>query len=100
MWEFPGGKLHPGESLADGLKREMWEELRVEAELAGDVLLNVPDPGSDYVIKFVPAKISGTPHLSEHEEIRWARPQELVTFALAPTDRRFAELFLSHLPEP
>jgi 8-oxo-dGTP pyrophosphatase MutT (NUDIX family) len=95
MWEFSGGKLNPRESLTEGLRRELWEELRIDAEPAGDVLLDVPDPDSDYVIKFIPVTIHGTLHMREHEEIRWATPKELVALALAPADRRFAELVLS-----
>jgi 8-oxo-dGTP diphosphatase len=95
MWEFPGGKLNPGESLAEGLRREMWEELQVLAELGGEPLLQVEDPGSHYVIVFVPARILGEPTLLEHEESRWVAPADLQDLSLAPSDSVFAELVLS-----
>ena len=33
LWEFPGGKIEPPESPRAGLKRELWEELRVDVEV-------------------------------------------------------------------
>ncbi|MGH7627864.1 MAG: (deoxy)nucleoside triphosphate pyrophosphohydrolase [Gemmatimonadales bacterium] len=89
LWEFPGGKLQSGESLADGLRRELLEELGVEAELGGEPLLEVEDPGSAYLIVFVPARLAGEPVCLEHDALCWAGLDELMTLPLAPSDRRF-----------
>lgn len=89
LWEFPGGKLHPGETLADALRRELREELGVEGTPRGEPLLEVADPGSEFVIVFVPAEVAGEPVCLEHSELRWADVSELGELALAPSDRRF-----------
>jgi 8-oxo-dGTP diphosphatase len=98
LWEFPGGKLNPGETLADGLKREMWEELGVRAELRARPLLEVADTGSAFVIIFTPAHFSGEPTPLEHEEIRWVKLEELQYLALAPSDHLFVHTRLLKLP--
>jgi 8-oxo-dGTP diphosphatase len=94
LWEFPGGKLNAGESLADGLRRELLEELGVNAELIGDALLELPDPGSAYVIVFVPARVIGEPLCLEHDALRWASVEELKSLPLAPSDACFVERVL------
>jgi 8-oxo-dGTP pyrophosphatase MutT (NUDIX family) len=94
MWEFPGGKLNPGESLADGLRREMLEELGISAELKGMPLLEVADTGSDFVIIFAPADLLGEPSPLEHDELRWVEPDEFQHFPLAPSDHVFVQKHL------
>jgi 8-oxo-dGTP diphosphatase len=91
MWEFPGGKLNCGETLAEGLTREMWEELRVEAAVTGTPLLEVTDTGSDFVIIFTPAEFSGEPTPLEHQELRWVTLEELQHLGLAPSDQFFVQ---------
>jgi 8-oxo-dGTP diphosphatase len=71
-WEFPGGKVEPGESPQQALVRECREELGVELEVAdllGEVQVGI---GPMYVYR---ARIvSGTPIAYEHAEVRWLEP--------------------------
>jgi 8-oxo-dGTP diphosphatase len=98
LWEFPGGKLNPGETIAEGLAREILEELGVAARQTGAPLLEVADPGSPYLIVFVPTALEGEPTCIEHDELLWATRGELDELALAPGDRRFIQVILAGIP--
>jgi len=90
LFEFPGGKLLEGESLADGLTRELREELGVEVTGIGDVRFAIQDPGSEFLIEFAEVSVAGEPAALEHDEIRWVTAGEIHELPLAPSDRAFA----------
>jgi 8-oxo-dGTP diphosphatase len=90
-WEFPGGKLEPGESHLEAARREMREELAVEVVDAGDVLCSRRDAGSPFVIDFVAVRVAGEPRALEHDDVRWVTPAEAARLPLAPADRAFVE---------
>jgi mutator protein MutT len=90
LWEFPGGKLQAGESLEDGIRRELVEELQVSPARIGRVRSEIPDPDSHFVITFVDVEIAGEPMSTEHDAIAWVAAGELANYPLAPSDRLFA----------
>lgn len=90
LWEFPGGKVHEGESRAEAVGRELAEELQLETSAVGDVLLFAADDGSPYLIEFIETRAEGTPVLHEHSEVGWFTPAEMAELPLAPADARFA----------
>ena len=95
LWEFPGGKCDPGEDDATALKRELREELGVQVVDVGKEEFAAHDPGSSYLIVFVPVRITGDPLCREHIDLRWGHPHELMQLPLAPSDRRFVEYRLA-----
>jgi mutator protein MutT len=94
LWEFPGGKIEPGESLLDAANRELTEELNVAAISVGKPIYSVHDEGSPFVIKFVPSEIAGVPTCLEHADVRWASLEEIQHLDLAPSDRQFVRFLL------
>ena len=90
LWEFPGGKVHNGESHLEAIHRELAEELALKAVRLGQLLFSVADKGSPYFIEFVETFIDGTPMPYEHSEIAWLTIDELDELRLAPADAAFA----------
>ena len=91
FWEFPGGKVEPGETDAEALVRELREELQVEAEvgarLGGDLLISETAVLRVYVCRLV----SGEPALVDHDEHRWLGVDELLDVAWIPVDLPLVE---------
>jgi mutator protein MutT len=94
MWEFPGGKLAPGESHEQALGRELREELAVRVRRFGEMLFETDDPGSPFLIRFSRVELEDTPKALEHTEIGWFTPEALRRMPLAPSDARFVSVAL------
>jgi len=90
LWEFPGGKLHDGESVTDAIRRELREELHVRPTSVGPVRASIPDQGSAFVITFVDVEILGEPRSTEHDAVEWVASADLERYPLAPSDQAFA----------
>lgn len=87
-WEFPGGKVKPGESRREALRREIEEELLCEVTIADEVCTSVQhyNFGTVQLTTFICHLESGTPRLTEHQEIRWERPEDMPSLDWAPAD--------------
>ena len=93
LWEFPGGKIEPGESAQDCLIRECREELDIVIA-PGAVFCKTAEhlDHKRREFTFVMAKIiSGTPTCSVHSELCWADPNELDGPVYCPADVSVAE---------
>ena len=90
LWEFPGGKVDPGETVFNAVRRELDEELGLETlSVSGPPLFQRQDPGQPFHIQFLAAQASGAVRLMEHSEVAWLNPASSADFALAPTDAAF-----------
>src|SRR4029079_17020565 len=89
LYEFPGGKLLPGESLKEAIERELREKLGVEVKSVGALLASISDPGNVFVIHFVRVTIDGEPQAHEHQSARWLTPEEIRMLPLAPSNGAF-----------
>ena len=93
-WEFPGGKVEPGETEMEALVRECREELdlvvAVGDRLGGDVVLN--GPRGEWVLRIWTARVvSGTLRLVDHSDARWLAHDELDSVAWIEADAPLVE---------
>ncbi|GIH69246.1 (deoxy)nucleoside triphosphate pyrophosphohydrolase [Sphaerimonospora thailandensis] len=85
-WEFPGGKVDPGESEHEALVRECAEELGIEILVGGRVGGDWPLPGGHVMRVWLAAIAAGVPYPREHLALRWLEPRELYEVAWIPAD--------------
>ena len=87
-WEFPGGKVEPGEELRAALHRELVEELGVVTEIGAEVHRIVHAyPDRDVRLYFFEARIlSGEPQKLEVADLRWVTLAELMGYQFPAAD--------------
>jgi 8-oxo-dGTP diphosphatase len=91
LWEFPGGKVEPGEDDGSALVRELREELRVEVEV-GDRLGDDLPIGATAVLRvYLCRLLSGEPALVDHDEHRWLGADDLLDVPWIPVDLPLVE---------
>ena len=95
-WEFPGGRLEPGEGPEAALRREMSEEFGVRVQVLDLVGSNRHKyPHMDIELSAYRVKLL-TPDLvlKEHDEIKWVVPANLPAYDLTEADRPIAALLV------
>ena len=93
QWEFPGGKVEPGEDPRLSLRRELHEELGIEAEIGGEVYRlahRYPDRHVE-VIFFAVLRFQGEVENRVFESLTWATRFELPRYNFLAADRELVE---------
>ncbi|MFS0772213.1 (deoxy)nucleoside triphosphate pyrophosphohydrolase [Sphingomonas sp. 1P08PE] len=99
LWEFPGGKVEPGETVEACIVRELAEELGI-ATVAGRILMRNLHHYPGGAIELVAVLVgidAGTIALSVHDAVHWATAADLARLDLAPADIPVARLLHDRL---
>jgi 8-oxo-dGTP diphosphatase len=89
LWEFPGGKIEMDETPQQALARELKEELMIEVDIQSEKFEETSYPydfGLVNLTTYICLLKKGEPQLTEHIEVRWLKPAELISLEWAPAD--------------
>jgi 8-oxo-dGTP diphosphatase len=88
LWEFPGGKVEPGESLEVALQREILEELGIKIRVYDEFFRIDHDyPRKSVRLHFFNCTVSeGEAQCLEVAELQWIKPEDLLNYEFPPAD--------------
>lgn len=93
LWEFPGGKIEPGETNEQAIVREIKEELNMDIKYNSyfdEKIYEYPDK-TIRLIALNCSTVNDYYEVLEHEEIKWVNTNELSNYDFAPADKYFVE---------
>jgi 8-oxo-dGTP diphosphatase len=96
LWEFPGGKIEAGESLADGLRRELKEELGTDVEIGDEIFAVTHDyPDRSVELHFLSCTFLNAPVALLGQDMRWLAREELSALEFPPADEELIRFLTS-----
>jgi len=96
LWEFPGGKIEPGETARQAVVRELWEEMRIAVEV-GDPIARVKHAYSHFRITlhaYHATHTAGEPQPQAATAWLWAEPEDLAGLAFPAANLRILEVLV------
>ena len=93
LWEFPGGKIEPGETMQDCIRREIREELGIEIEV-GDHLITVDHAYTHFRVTlnvYHCRRLSGEPQPLECDQVRWVTLDEIDQYPFPKANTKIIE---------
>ena len=97
LWEFPGGKVEPGESDEDALQRELLEKIGANARIGG-LSLEVTHEYDRYdlELRVYHAELAGLEPWAKHvQQLRWVKPEDFRDYEFPDADQQTIDLLLS-----
>jgi A/G-specific adenine glycosylase len=94
LWEFPGGKIEPGETVNDCIQREIREELGIEV-VVGNKLIAIEHTYSHFRITlhvYNCQHLQGEPQPLECDEVRWVTVEELDLYAFPEANQQIIDV--------
>jgi 8-oxo-dGTP diphosphatase len=101
QWEFPGGKVEPGETPAAAVARELHEELGIENSVGGEIArYQYSYPGRPAIeLIFIRMRVwNGEPANLVFHDLRWEYPHRLVEYDFLEGDREFLRTYTGRMP--
>ena len=97
FWEFPGGKVEPGETLEQALTRELREELSLQVMVLDEMYrLEIDRPEKVLVLHFLWAfkRAGSEPIACENQQFRWLVPEAINSVEWLPSDQEFVDFLI------
>ncbi len=98
LWEFPGGKIEPGETVEECIHREIWEELGIKIEV-GEHLLTIDHTYTDLRVSLNVhhcRHVEGVPQPLECDQVRWVNLDELDQFTFPQANTQIIDVIQSN----